>query len=260
MSIPRSRWMSRLLGACGVAASLLLSFSAPLAAHADSCASYAGTGETWACVPLPVTKCPGAKDIPEPLATDCLGGLCCITPSSAPVSPPPSLLTCIGTCTPGGCAKPKVAEGGGCGVGQSCCVAEACKGTCGTCNPTSETPQGTCLDGEVCCVLTSTITPTTTPSTPTAPPTPTSLNDLDPLKGADIPTVIGRVISTFLGLVGSIALLAFVYAGIVYMTAAAEPKRIQKAKDIMKNAFIGLVIIMFAYLITTYYFQILTKA
>lgn len=79
------------------------------------------------------------------------------------------------------------------------------------------------------------------------------------LGTTDIPTIIGRLIATFLGLVGSIALLVFVYAGIRYMSAAGGEEGIKAAKDTMKYAMIGLAIIIFAYAIAQFYFQVLTK-
>lgn len=67
------------------------------------------------------------------------------------------------------------------------------------------------------------------------------------------PTIIGRAVKTLLGLVGAFALLVFVYAGIVYMTAAGREDAITKAKETMKYAFFGLLIIFFAYAITNYF-------
>jgi type IV secretion system pilin len=93
-------------------------------------------------------------------------------------------------------------------------------------------------------------------STPTVTaPSPKTVQLPDPLGGADLPTIIGRVISTFLGIVGGLALLVFVYAGIRYMTAAGDEKAITTAKDTMVYGFIGLLIIVFAYAITNFFFR-----
>lgn len=81
----------------------------------------------------------------------------------------------------------------------------------------------------------------------------------DPLGGVGILGVINRLVLTFLGLVGSISLLVFVYAGILYMTAGGAEDQITKAKDTMKYAFIGLVLIMGAYIFTNFYFNVLTQ-
>jgi type IV secretion system pilin len=86
-----------------------------------------------------------------------------------------------------------------------------------------------------------------------------SMQIKNPLGTADLPTIIGRVIATFLGTVGGLSLLVFVYAGIRYMTAAGDEKAIMTAKDTMVYAFFGLLIIVFAYAITNFFFQSLLK-
>lgn len=95
-----------------------------------------------------------------------------------------------------------------------------------------------------------------TPATGGGPGSATTL--IDPLKGVTLNGLIGRAINVFLGFVGAIALLVFVYAGILYMTGGTSD-RIKKAIETMKYAVLGLMIIMFAYVITTFYFKILTS-
>ena len=91
------------------------------------------------------------------------------------------------------------------------------------------------------------------------PGSPTTISN--PLgANADIPTLIGRVISTFLGMVGVISLLVFVAAGVRYLTAGGSETAVTQAKDAMKYAFIGITIILFAYVITNFFFQALLKS
>jgi hypothetical protein len=93
----------------------------------------------------------------------------------------------------------------------------------------------------------------------TPPPnlgSPTTLPD--PLGGANLFQVVNRVVSTFLGVVGSIALLAFVYAGLLYMISS-DAKAIAEAKVIMTNTVIGLVILMFAYTISVSFLNFIMK-
>lgn len=81
---------------------------------------------------------------------------------------------------------------------------------------------------------------------------------INPLgANADILTIINRVISSFLGIVGAIALLVFVYGGIVYMTAGGNEKRTSEARSTLVHAAIGLTIIMFAYTITNTFLYVL---
>jgi sterol desaturase/sphingolipid hydroxylase (fatty acid hydroxylase superfamily) len=74
--------------------------------------------------------------------------------------------------------------------------------------------------------------------------------DLD--SGDALPVRIGNIIQVILGLLGVILVLIIIYAGFLWMTAGGEEKNVDKAKDWIKNAVIGLVIIMSAYAITSY--------
>jgi|GEM_PF-932894 len=55
-----------------------------------------------------------------------------------------------------------------------------------------------------------------------------------------------NVTQIILGIAGSIALLAFVYGGILYMTSGGEPAKVQKATTALKTAVIGIAIILLA--------------
>jgi len=70
-------------------------------------------------------------------------------------------------------------------------------------------------------------------------------------SGTTLFTLIQRVVQAFLGFVGAAALLVFIYAGVLWMTAASS-ERVQKAKDSMKYAVIGLFLIAFAYGMTVF--------
>ncbi|MBU4375127.1 pilin [Patescibacteria group bacterium] len=73
----------------------------------------------------------------------------------------------------------------------------------------------------------------------------------DPLATGDvhptIPELIGRVINGALGIVGSIALVMFIYGGFTWMTAAGNAEQITKGKNIIVWAAIGLVVIFASY-------------
>lgn len=70
-----------------------------------------------------------------------------------------------------------------------------------------------------------------------------------PLSDISVPKAFGRIISGILGIVGSVALLMFVYGGIRWMTAAGNPEAIKQAKQTIVYAVLGLVAIFGAYLI-----------
>lgn len=67
----------------------------------------------------------------------------------------------------------------------------------------------------------------------------------------NIENVVGTGIRTALTLVGLIFLVLMVYAGYLWMTARGEESQIDKAKDIISAALIGLVVVLGAYAITT---------
>ncbi len=77
---------------------------------------------------------------------------------------------------------------------------------------------------------------------------------------ADLPTLIGRFVSIILGVMGIILVVYIIMAGVAYMTAAGDDKKIQKAKDNIKNAIIGMFIILAAYSISTFVISLLVTA
>lgn len=60
--------------------------------------------------------------------------------------------------------------------------------------------------------------------------------------GSSLPAFIGLVIRGILGVVGVLALLMFVYGGVLWMTAAGNQQRLTKAKNTLIWSAIGLVI------------------
>lgn len=69
----------------------------------------------------------------------------------------------------------------------------------------------------------------------------------NPLGSADINTIIGTVVKGLLGLSGAIALLVFVWAGLMMMLSQGSPDKVKKAKGSLVWATIGLVVIFTAY-------------
>ncbi|MBI2475589.1 hypothetical protein HYV69_04185 [Candidatus Uhrbacteria bacterium] len=67
-----------------------------------------------------------------------------------------------------------------------------------------------------------------------------------------LPDLIGGFISVILGVVGIIFLVLSVYAGVMYMTAGGDPAKVKKAKEILTQSLIGLIIIVAAYALTQF--------
>jgi len=66
--------------------------------------------------------------------------------------------------------------------------------------------------------------------------------------------VVGTIIKAFLGLLGIIFIILMLIAGFNWMTAGGEEEKITKAKDTIRAAMIGLVIVVAAYAITYFVF------
>jgi uncharacterized membrane protein len=70
--------------------------------------------------------------------------------------------------------------------------------------------------------------------------------------GASLTGIVGLVINVALNLLGAILFVLFVYAGFLWTTAQGDEKQVKKAKDIMGNAVIGMVVTLLAYSVTFY--------
>jgi cytochrome bd-type quinol oxidase subunit 2 len=70
--------------------------------------------------------------------------------------------------------------------------------------------------------------------------------------GSDLPTTVGRIISVLLGLLGVVFVVLVIYAGFTWMTANGDETKIKKAKSIIIQSTIAIVIIFMAYAITSF--------
>jgi hypothetical protein len=84
----------------------------------------------------------------------------------------------------------------------------------------------------------------------TAPSTVELTNPLG--KGTTVPSLIGRVINAALGIVGSLALLMFVYGGFTWMLSGGNSSAVEKGKNILIWATLGLVIIFVSYALVNF--------
>jgi hypothetical protein len=65
-------------------------------------------------------------------------------------------------------------------------------------------------------------------------------------------TQVGLIIGVILSFVGVVFLILMIFAGLTWMTASGNQEKVTKAKDLMINAVIGLVIVVAAYAITAF--------
>ncbi len=71
-------------------------------------------------------------------------------------------------------------------------------------------------------------------------------------EGEFLQTKVGNIIGIVLSFVGVIFLILTIYAGVLWMTAQGNDTQVAKAKDMLTNGIIGLVIVLAAYAITSF--------
>ena len=187
------------------------------------------------------------------------GDLLCSTSAanySGPPAPPAA------SCTPDDC-------NGNCPVGCTGVDDPDCGGTCLDCTCDTDTDCAAhCGDDGGCCLGCSPpdvncggASPSPAPPAPAPPPSgpasPCGLGTgmfcnplFDPSTGtgwSSIPDIAEGMLNYLLGLVGSIALLFLIIAGVMYMTAGGSEEKITTAKRILTGAIIGLGIVLLAY-------------
>lgn len=74
----------------------------------------------------------------------------------------------------------------------------------------------------------------------------------DPNAPKDIRQQVVGVINVVLTILGILLLVLIMYAGFQWMTAGGNDDQVKKAKTILKNAIIGLIIILFSWSITRF--------
>ncbi len=67
-----------------------------------------------------------------------------------------------------------------------------------------------------------------------------------------VPMFIGRIIKAALGVVGSLALLMFIYGGFIWMFSAGNPEKVAKGRSILIWASLGLVLIFSSYSLSNF--------
>lgn len=95
-----------------------------------------------------------------------------------------------------------------------------------------------------------------------APSAPVKLTN--PLTGnatsKDIPTLLGNIISYAMGIIGSLALVMFIFGGATWMLSAGNQERVTKGKNIIIWAALGLAMIFTAYALVKFVIETLGKS
>ncbi len=180
--------------------------------------------------------------------------------------PAPSAATCPCTCTiqtTGGTVTESVDIAIGSGSGQASTLAQA-TGKCtdtttaGACSARSVTHGGTSFTGSLGACPASLFPGTAGETGATTGGTGDRVRLYNPL-GTDIGVAefISRAIRAIIGFIGALALLMFIYGGLMYMTAGGDTKKVSTAQDIIRNSTIGLLLIFFSYSIVATVFGLL---
>lgn len=70
--------------------------------------------------------------------------------------------------------------------------------------------------------------------------------------GGDLPTIIGSLINVVLGFLGIVLLFYVLRAGFLWMTAGGDDKQVTTAKNMIRDAVIGLVVIIAGFAISNF--------
>ncbi len=112
----------------------------------------------------------------------------------------------------------------------------------------------------------SAVAPAGTPPAPTAAAAaasgaaPSSQYDLPNFLGTEEPAdVIGRIIKTVIGFCGILALIMFIYGGVMWLISAGREAYIDKGKDTMIWSAIGLAVVFGSYILVNFVFTFFGK-
>lgn len=84
------------------------------------------------------------------------------------------------------------------------------------------------------------------------------LNDTGRASGVttgDLTTIVGNVINVVLGFLGIVLLFYLLMAGWTWMSAGGDSKKVDEAKTMIRNAVVGLIIIVASYAIANFVIQ-----
>lgn len=144
--------------------------------------------------------------------------------------------TCLADClaTDEDCCTAASADSSGSAPATSGCTTDADCASSGS-GYVCQQSSGTCAKG--------------TTSTPATNTTATGVNLVNPLATSDVRVIIGTLIKAALGLSGSLALVMFIWGGFMWLTSNGNAEKIEKGKQIIIWATLGLIFIFFGYTI-----------
>lgn len=71
----------------------------------------------------------------------------------------------------------------------------------------------------------------------------------DPLNNADVPILVNRIATAFLGIIGALFFVMFLWGGFQYMTAGGDVGKVKHARTTLVNSVIGIALVAFSYVL-----------
>lgn len=127
-----------------------------------------------------------------------------------------------------------------------------------------ECPDGTILQGgdvpaEECKKLQESCRGGNTPNAPVSLTNPLGGTKDKPQGKTSVPELLGSIINSVMGIIGSLALVMFIYGGATWMLSAGNQEQVTKGKNALIWAAAGLVIIFTAYALVKFVLDTVTK-
>ena len=79
------------------------------------------------------------------------------------------------------------------------------------------------------------------------------------LPEGDLLTTTLNLVDFVLGFFGLTAVIMIIYGGFTYLTAGGNEEKVESAKDTLRRAVVGMVIVMLSYAIVTFVFNVVNS-
>ncbi|MEK7584471.1 MAG: hypothetical protein AAB490_04445 [Patescibacteria group bacterium] len=80
----------------------------------------------------------------------------------------------------------------------------------------------------------------------------------NPITAKNVPDLVNNMVRAILGIVGAVTLFMFVYGGLMWMTSGGASNRIERGRNTLVWATIGLLVIFSSYAILNFIFGALS--
>lgn len=85
------------------------------------------------------------------------------------------------------------------------------------------------------------------------------ISKISPLGQIPLTELITRIVRWIIGIVGVLALVMFVYGGLMWMTSAGNMDQVKKGKDTVIWAVAGIALVFFSYSFLSFIIKAITK-